>query len=159
MPVPRSAGAMPNTMPVTAGDDHHEREHAPVERRRLVPARRQQLLAPVADQDAERAAHDGQQQAFGQQLADQPRPRVAPSDRRTDSSFCRVVARESSRFATFAQTISSTSATTTLRIVTERALGRVDVVDAAARPSRRAAAAPPCAFGSRHAPRPADALR
>jgi hypothetical protein len=46
------------------------------------------------------------------------RQRVAPSDRRTDSSFCREVARESSRLATFAHTMSSTSVTTTPRIVT-----------------------------------------
>ena len=44
------------------------------------------------------------------------RARVAPSDSRTDSSFWRVAARDSSRFATLAQTISSTSATTVVRI-------------------------------------------
>ncbi len=34
-----------------------------------------QLLSAVGDQDAERAAHAGEQQAFCQQLPDQPRPR------------------------------------------------------------------------------------
>ena len=58
------------------------------------------------------------------------RPRVAPSESRTEISFCRVVARERSRFATLAQTISSTSATTTLRIVAAAQIGRADVVDA-----------------------------
>ena len=41
---------------------------------------------------------------------------VAPSDSRTDSSLCLVVARDSSRLATFAHTISSTSATIVVRI-------------------------------------------
>ena len=48
------------------------------------------------------------------------RPRVAPSDSLTEISFWRVAARESSRLATFAQTIRSTSTTTPLRIVTAR---------------------------------------
>ncbi len=47
--------------------------------------------------------------------------RVAPSDNRIEISFCRVVARESSRLATLAQTIKRTSRTTAVRIVTDRA--------------------------------------
>ena len=41
------------------------------------------------------------------------RARFAPSTARTASSFCRADQRTSIRFATFAQTISSTSATAT----------------------------------------------
>ena len=47
------------------------------------------------------------------------RPRVAPIDRRTEISRCRVVARDSSRFATLAQTISSmTNATLASQMAT-----------------------------------------
>jgi len=45
---------------------------------------------------------------------------VAPSERRIEISFCRVVARDSSRLATFAQTMSSTSTTTAPRMRTDR---------------------------------------
>jgi hypothetical protein len=48
------------------------------------------------------------------------RVRVAPSDKRTASSRCRDAARESSRFATFAHTISSTITTTPVSIETVR---------------------------------------
>ena len=48
------------------------------------------------------------------------RARVAPTDSRTDSSLRRAVARDSSRLATFAQTISSTSTTTAARIAAVR---------------------------------------
>ena len=103
-----------------AGDGQDEEEDAPIERRQLAGRAGQQLLAPVADEDAKRSTHRREQQALGQKLPDQPRRASRPSESRTESSFCRVVARDSSRFATLAQTISRTSATTTLRIVTER---------------------------------------
>src|SRR5207237_10074709 len=47
------------------------------------------------------------------QLDGEIRPR-RPSDRRTAISFCRTAARASSRFATFAHAIRSTSATSVL---------------------------------------------
>lgn len=48
------------------------------------------------------------------------RNRVAPIDRRTDSSFCREKARDSSRFATLAHTNRRISPTTTLSIAIPR---------------------------------------
>ena len=44
------------------------------------------------------------------------RPRLAPSAARTAISFCRASARDSSRFATFAQAMSSTKPTAPIRI-------------------------------------------
>ena len=61
------------------------------------------------------------------------RPRVAPSESRTEISFCRVVARESSRLATLAQTISSTSADDDAEDRRAAQIGRADVVDAVPR--------------------------
>ena len=57
------------------GDGGHDCQRAHIERARRADRRRQQLLTAVGDQDAERAAHAGEQQAFGQQLPDQPRAR------------------------------------------------------------------------------------
>ena len=47
-----------------------ESEYAPVERRVL--PEREQLTAPVPDEQPEQAAESGEQHAFGQQLSDQP---------------------------------------------------------------------------------------
>ena len=63
--------------PGQAADGEHEREHTPVEGARHVGGARQQLLAPVADDDAEGAAERRQQQAFRQELAYQPPARRA----------------------------------------------------------------------------------
>ena len=119
IPVPRSAGSDAEDEPGQAADDQHEgstRQSSAVTVRRA----RQQLLAPVADErcPVRRPSHASSRlsvRSWRTSLG-----RVAPSDSRTDSSFCRVVARDSSRFATLAQTIRRTSATTTPRIVTDR---------------------------------------
>ena len=60
------------------------------------------------------------------------RARVAPIDSRTEISFWRAVARESSRLATLAHTSSRTSATTVARIRQRLYLTAVGVVGAAA---------------------------
>ena len=81
----------------------------------------QQLLAPVADQRCRARRRSPRAAGSRSAAAESAASRVAPSDSRTEISFCRAVARDSSRLATLAQTISSTSATTTLRIVDRRA--------------------------------------
>ena len=48
------------------------------------------------------------------------RPRLAPSAARIASSFCRLTPRDSSRFATLAQAMSSTQATAPMRSASER---------------------------------------
>ena len=55
-----------------------------------------------------RGADAGDQQALGQHLAHQPRPRVAPSDERIASSLARSVARANCMFITLTQAMSST---------------------------------------------------
>ena len=104
-------------MPVSERRDDREQQHAGVrvqidrvglqERR---PERPEQRLRPVREQQAGRAAEHREQRALREQLQDQP-PRLAPSDSRTAISFWRTAARASSRFATFAHAISSTSPT------------------------------------------------
>ena len=59
------------------GEREDERQDAPVERRRLSRRARQKLLSPASDEDSERAADGGEQQAFREELADQSRARRA----------------------------------------------------------------------------------
>ena len=76
------------------GDHGDEGEDAPVERRHADRSARQQLLAPVADEDAERAAHRREQQALGQQLANQTPARRAERQPDRDLLLPRRRARE-----------------------------------------------------------------
>ena len=78
MPVPRSAGAMPKTMPVTpvmARTKPSTRQSNAAAC--PVGARGSSCLSPIPDDDAERAADRREQQALGQQLPDQPPARRA----------------------------------------------------------------------------------
>ena len=66
--------------------------------------------APVGEKYPPDASHHSQECAFRQQLPHEPRA-SGPSARRMEISFSRAAARDSSRFATLAQAITSTNAT------------------------------------------------
>ena len=79
-----------------------------VQRESLLPVgqqQRQHTDADDGDEDAERAAERGQQDALRQQLTDDPRSRPAPMLSRTAISRLRAAARASNRFAVFAHAI------------------------------------------------------
>jgi hypothetical protein len=78
------------------------------------------LEAPDGQHEAERAADDREQHAFGQELAHDAPPgwRRAPPARRSPCG--RASARDSCRLATFAHATSSTSPTAAIRIRSER---------------------------------------
>ena len=99
----------------TDGDDRGEREHPEVEPNSS-PSRPPAGQEPdddpsraASDQDAERGAEQREQEALGEQLTDDAAPRPAPSARRMAISRWRDAARASSRLATLAQAMSSTS--------------------------------------------------
>ena len=77
-----------------AADSRARRQRGRAGRRRRAPGRARRRAAPSSRLSTSSAADDA--------------PRPAPSAARTASSCCRASARTSSRFATFAQAISST---------------------------------------------------
>ena len=83
--------------------------------------RNQRLDADQRQRQAERAAQEGDQQALGEQLANDAR-RGAPKARRTEISRCRAEALASSRLAALAQAISSTMPTAPSRTRSNRRL-------------------------------------
>ena len=115
----RSAGASPNTIAVsvvTAATNATTRQSITVAR----PVLPGSSCLPQYPTRIPNAPPSEESSRLSVSSCRTSRARVAPSDRRTEISFCRPVARESSRLATFAHTMSSTSTTTIVRIVTAR---------------------------------------
>ena len=77
--------------------------------------RREHIRRPEGEQQAANPAAEAEQQAFGQKETNDPRPTGAER-KRTAISRSRAIARATSRLATFAQAINSSSATAVIRI-------------------------------------------
>jgi len=94
----------------------------------IADRRGQPVVAEIGETDADRRADQCDEQAFGQHLRIS-RPRVAPSDDRTASSFARSVARANCMFITLTHAISSTPTQNRASSAASRAVGRRERLD------------------------------